>query len=81
MCCPGGVTRAALEERRFAALELFRNGASQAEVARAFGVSRTTTHRWGRLRSTPDELKANRALARAAVAQYTAKKKAERVHA
>src|SRR5258708_38970096 len=37
---------AALEARRFQAAQLFGRGASQVTVARALGVSRTTTHRW-----------------------------------
>src|SRR5712691_9169189 len=35
---------AALEARRFQAAQLFGRGASQVTVARALGVSRTTTH-------------------------------------
>ena len=38
--------RAALEERRRAAADLFRRGATRAEVSRALGVSRQSAGRW-----------------------------------
>jgi transposase len=42
------VTASALRERRARALGFFRQGLSQAEVARRCGVSRTTAMRWHR---------------------------------
>src|ERR1700674_185772 len=47
---PRGVKRDfdALEARRLRAASLFKQGESQAEVARALGVHRQTVHRWAK---------------------------------
>lgn len=42
-------TRKSLEHRRIVAAQSLKPGDSQADVARAFGVSRTTTHRWAKM--------------------------------
>jgi len=44
--CSGKRDFAALEQRRLEAARLFRAGRSQAEVARALGVSTQSSHRW-----------------------------------
>src|SRR3989442_13352647 len=48
MSTPRGAGRdfAELEARRFQAARLFGRGASQGRVAREWGVTRTTAHRW-----------------------------------
>jgi putative transposase len=44
----GSLTREDMETRRLAAAQELLNGASQSQVARRFGVSRTTASRWHR---------------------------------
>jgi transposase len=53
---PKKLSRAAMEARRLVALDLFRSGLTQARVARALGVSRTTTSRWAARVQTPEAL-------------------------
>jgi putative transposase len=44
----GLLTRDEMESRRLLAAQDLQNGISQSQVARKFGVSRTTASRWGR---------------------------------
>ena len=44
----GLLTRDEMESRRLLAAQDLQNGLTQSEVARKFGVSRTTASRWGR---------------------------------
>jgi transposase len=48
---PGVLTRDEMENRRLLAADDLQQGLSQSEVARKFGVSRTTASRWNRVLS------------------------------
>jgi len=60
------LTREEMERRRLAAAQQLLTGASQAKVARMYGVSRTTTSRWYRAltRKGVDSLRKRRATGR-----------------
>jgi len=60
---PGNLTRDEMESRRLLAAQDLQTGLSQSQVARKFGVSRTTASRWNRSISVKgvDALKKRRA--------------------
>ncbi|MDE3165324.1 MAG: transposase [Acidobacteriota bacterium] len=60
---PGNLTRDEMESRRLLAAQDLQTGLSQSQVARKFGVSRTTASRWNRSLSVKgvDALKKRRA--------------------
>lgn len=56
--------RESLERRRLQAVELFRQGLRQSDVARRLGVSRTTAHRWAEKLASHGSLRATVTLGR-----------------
>lgn len=55
------MSRAAMEQRRFRALQLLRQGYAICEIVRVLGVTRTSVYRWMRFASVPNQLRARKA--------------------